>query len=225
MKDSCIYSYTWPWSCKHPLYAKDWYDSTMFSVEHLLHQGLRGTGWTLLWLHWLALGHKGKTCAAGCWDDISRVIACHNRICIYIYFRKCQRLIGMQLFPGKTTCHFQVSGKKASSSTPIAKTLCPPHFLCQVSHLHVRIASAKHLQASRLLSGWRLWDFLLGEWCSWSKHLPNWPQFVKTLDRQCPEVFVDCDFILKGRKGNLEMFWLANIYIWIYVFSLGGSWG
>lgn len=116
---------------------------SIWDVKH--SQGLRGTGWTLLWLHWLALR---KRCAVGCGDDLSRVIARHDRIYI---FRKGKHFIGMQLFLWKKTCHFQVSRiKKTSSSTHVAKTLC------QVSHLHVRRASAKHLQASRLLSGWRL---------------------------------------------------------------------
>ena len=169
-------------------------------VEHA--QGLRGMGWTLLWLHWLALGPQRENMCCGL---LGWYVTCDRMSQPDLYFRKCQHLIGMQLFLRKT-CHFHI--QKTSSSTPIAKTLCPLHFLGQVSHLHVRIASAKHLQASRLLSGWRLWDFLLGEWCSWSKHLPNWPQFVGTLDRQCPEVLVDYDFFHKGRKGNLEMFWL-----------------
>ena len=101
----------------------------MFSVEHLLHQGLRGTGWTLLWLHWLALGHKGKTCAAGCWDDISRVIACHNRICIYIYiFQEMPAFNWDATLSGKNNMSFPGVRQKSIILDSHCENIVPPTF-------------------------------------------------------------------------------------------------
>lgn len=98
-------------------------------VKH--SQGLRGTGWTLLWLHWLALR---KTCPVGCGDDISRVIADFTTGFIFqerqtFHWDATLSVEKNMSFPG-------VTHKKTSSSTHVAKTLCPLHFpVCAKYHI------------------------------------------------------------------------------------------